>query len=66
MPLQLSNQLKCMNETKKSSTSILRSLINGIIYDQQIFAQSNAESLLKSYSIIDKACQGIIKFINIL
>ena len=55
-----------MNETKKSSTSILRSLINGIIYDQQIFAQSNAESLLKSYSIIDKACQGIIKFINIL
>ena len=33
MPLQLSNQLKSMIEINKTSSSILRCLINGLIKD---------------------------------
>jgi len=58
MPLQLSNQLKSMIEINKTSSSILRCLVNGLIKDHIVFANNNAETLLKAYSIIEQACQG--------
>ncbi len=55
---QLSNQLILMQESKKTSYAILRCLIKGLISDQQVFANSNANIILKQYPIIDTACRG--------
>ena len=46
MPLQLSNQLKSMIEINKTSSSILRCLVKGLIKDHIVFANNNAETLL--------------------
>ena len=58
MPLILKNNLECMLQKQKSSSSILRELINGLQLDQADFANSNAETLLVKFPIIDKACRG--------
>jgi hypothetical protein len=58
MPLILKINLECMLKKNKSSTSILRELINGLMLDQNVFANSNSESLLQKFPIIDKACRG--------
>ena len=47
-----------MLNKNKSSTSILRELINGLMLDQNDFANSNAETLLVKFPIIDKVCRG--------
>ena len=47
-----------MNKKEKRSTAILRTLINGLIIDQNVLANSNADILLKNHPIIDKACRG--------
>ena len=46
MPLHLSNQLQSMRESNKSSSAILRCLIDGLIPDIEVFANSNAKILL--------------------
>jgi len=56
------NQLKGMDESKKSDSSILRCLVKGIIRDPQIFAMSNAKIILNKYPVIDKACRGNFEF----
>jgi hypothetical protein len=47
-----------MIEINKTSSSILRCLVNGLIKDHIVFANNNAETLLKAYPIIEQACQG--------
>ena len=42
----------------KSGTSILREFINGLIQDQNMLANSNAETFLEKNQIIDKAVRG--------
>ena len=59
MPLHLSNELQSMRESNKSSSAILRCLIDGLIPDIEVFANSNAKILLQNNPIIEKACQGI-------
>ena len=46
-----------MIQLDESSTSISRCLISGLIIDDHVLANSNAEILLKQYPIIEKACQ---------
>ena len=55
---QLSNQLKLMQESKKTSSAKLRCLIKGLISDQQVFANSDANIILKQFPIIDTYCRG--------
>ena len=64
MPLHLSNQLRSMVELNKTSSSILRCLIGGLITDINILANANAEILLKQYPIIQKACSGCFFKLN--
>ena len=65
MPLHLSNQLRSMIELDKSSSAILRCLIMGLIKDDNALANSNAELLLKNYPIIEKACTGKLKNVDL-
>ena len=58
MPLHLSNELQSMRESNKSSSAILRCLIDGLIPDIEVFANSNAKILLQNHPIIEKACQA--------
>ena len=55
----LHRTLASMQKSNKRPSAILRTLLNGIILDAEVFAESNAEVLLKNYPIIDKACKGI-------
>ena len=54
----LKNTLDNMIKSNKSSSAILRQLINGLNLEPNDFANSNAETLCKKYPIIDKACRG--------
>ena len=58
MNLVLKNAVDNMIDNKKSGTSILRMFINGLLLDQNMLANSNAESFLEKNPIIDKAVRG--------
>jgi hypothetical protein len=55
-----------MQETQKSTSSILRALLKGIVSDSKIFANSTSNVILQNYPIIDTACRGNISIQIIL
>ena len=58
MRLVLKNTVDNMVSRNRTGTSILREFINGLIVDQNILANSNAEIFLDKNPIIDKAVRG--------
>ena len=64
---QLSNLLKSMQETKKSTSAISRAFLKGIITDSKVFGNSNTIVIFKTHPVIDTACSGkILKIILVL
>jgi hypothetical protein len=55
-----------MVSRNRTGTSILREFINGLIEDQNILANSNAEIFLDKNPVIDKAVRGKKNFIRIM